>query len=61
MSRREEVKTRCPSFVFLTAFLSPVRLVPGEDRETAGSLMPFFLILGLALGASLSFPLGKLV
>lgn len=47
--------------VFNCVSVPPVRFVPGQDRETAGSLMPFFLILGLALGASLSFPLGKLV
>lgn len=41
-------------------FLS-IRFVHGKDRETAGSLMTFFLILGLALGASFSFLLGKLV
>ncbi|XP_071773159.1 equilibrative nucleoside transporter 2-like [Centroberyx gerrardi] len=37
------------------------QLVRCKDCETAGSLMTFFLALGLALGASLSFLLGKLV
>ncbi|XP_029025339.1 equilibrative nucleoside transporter 2-like [Betta splendens] len=32
-----------------------------KDCETAGSLMTFFLALGLALGASFSFLLGKVV
>uniref|UniRef100_A0A3B4WUY6 Solute carrier family 29 member 2 n=1 Tax=Seriola lalandi dorsalis TaxID=1841481 RepID=A0A3B4WUY6_SERLL len=38
-----------------------VRLVRYKDCETAGSLMTFFLVLGLAVGASFSFLLGKLV
>ncbi|XP_068178646.1 equilibrative nucleoside transporter 2-like isoform X3 [Antennarius striatus] len=37
------------------------QLVTFKDRETAGSLMTFFLVSGLALGASFSFLLGKLV
>nr|XP_046231893.1 equilibrative nucleoside transporter 2-like [Scatophagus argus] len=37
------------------------QLVKCRDCETAGSLMTFFLVLGLALGASFSFLLGKLV
>ncbi|XP_047433502.1 equilibrative nucleoside transporter 2-like isoform X2 [Mugil cephalus] len=37
------------------------QLVRTKDCETAGSLMTFFLVLGLALGASLSFLLGTLV
>lgn len=37
------------------------QLVRCKDAETAGSLMTFFLALGLALGAALSFLLGKLV
>ncbi|KAM6940534.1 equilibrative nucleoside transporter 2-like [Xenentodon cancila] len=37
------------------------QLVRCKDCETAGSLMTFFLILGLAVGASFSFLLGKLV
>ncbi|XP_070711669.1 equilibrative nucleoside transporter 2-like [Pempheris klunzingeri] len=37
------------------------QLVRPKDCETAGSLMSFFLVLGLALGASFSFLLGKLV
>ncbi|XP_062282441.1 equilibrative nucleoside transporter 2-like [Scomber scombrus] len=37
------------------------QLVRSKDIETAGSLMTFFLVLGLAVGASLSFPLGYLV
>ncbi|KAF7653533.1 hypothetical protein LDENG_00081700 [Lucifuga dentata] len=37
------------------------QLVRCKDCETAGSLMTFFLVLGLALGASLSFLLGKIV
>ncbi|KAM6941620.1 equilibrative nucleoside transporter 2-like [Lycodopsis pacificus] len=36
------------------------QLVRCKDCETAGSLMTFFLVLGLALGASFSFLLGKL-
>ncbi|KAM9314199.1 equilibrative nucleoside transporter 2-like isoform 2-T2 [Pholidichthys leucotaenia] len=36
------------------------QLVRPKDCETAGSLMTFFLVLGLALGASFSFLLGKL-
>ncbi|XP_022616381.1 equilibrative nucleoside transporter 2-like [Seriola dumerili] len=37
------------------------QLVRYKDCETAGSLMTFFLVLGLAVGASFSFLLGKLV
>uniref|UniRef100_A0A3Q1H1N6 Solute carrier family 29 member 2 n=1 Tax=Acanthochromis polyacanthus TaxID=80966 RepID=A0A3Q1H1N6_9TELE len=37
------------------------QLVRSKDCETAGSLMTFFLVLGLAVGASFSFLLGKLV
>uniref|UniRef100_A0A665U8E2 Equilibrative nucleoside transporter 2-like n=1 Tax=Echeneis naucrates TaxID=173247 RepID=A0A665U8E2_ECHNA len=37
------------------------QLVRCKDCETAGSLMTFFLVLGLAIGASFSFLLGKLV
>ncbi|XP_070770346.1 equilibrative nucleoside transporter 2-like [Enoplosus armatus] len=37
------------------------QLVRCKDCETAGSLMTFFLVLGLALGASFSFLLGQLV
>ncbi|KAM4750609.1 equilibrative nucleoside transporter 2-like isoform 2-T2 [Anableps anableps] len=37
------------------------QLVRSRDCETAGSLMTFFLVLGLAVGASFSFLLGKLV
>ncbi|XP_071360896.1 equilibrative nucleoside transporter 2-like isoform X2 [Trachinotus anak] len=37
------------------------QLVRCKDCETAGSLMTFFLVLGLAVGASFSFLLGKLV
>lgn len=37
------------------------RMVRGKDCETAGSLMTFFLILGLAVGAAFSFLLGNLV
>ncbi|XP_039673284.1 equilibrative nucleoside transporter 2-like, partial [Perca fluviatilis] len=37
------------------------QLVRSKDCETAGSLMTFFLVLGLALGASFSFLLGQLV
>ncbi|XP_028267083.1 equilibrative nucleoside transporter 2-like isoform X2 [Parambassis ranga] len=37
------------------------QLVRNKDCETAGSLMTFFLVLGLAIGASFSFLLGKLV
>lgn len=38
-----------------------VRMVRGKACETAGSLMTFFLILGLAVGAAFSFLLGNLV
>ncbi|XP_069385505.1 equilibrative nucleoside transporter 2-like isoform X1 [Paralichthys olivaceus] len=37
------------------------QLVHRKDCETTGSLMTFFLVLGLALGAAFSFLLGKLV
>ncbi|XP_032396255.1 equilibrative nucleoside transporter 1 [Etheostoma spectabile] len=37
------------------------QMVRCQDCETAGSLMTFFLVLGLALGASFSFLLGRLV
>ncbi|CAJ1052869.1 equilibrative nucleoside transporter 2-like [Xyrichtys novacula] len=37
------------------------QFVKNADRETAGSLMTFFLVLGLAVGASFSFLLGRLV
>ncbi|KAM4594658.1 equilibrative nucleoside transporter 2-like [Fundulus diaphanus] len=37
------------------------QLVRSRDCETAGSLMTFFLVLGLVVGASFSFLLGKLV
>uniref|UniRef100_A0A3B3XNY6 Solute carrier family 29 member 2 n=2 Tax=Poecilia mexicana TaxID=48701 RepID=A0A3B3XNY6_9TELE len=37
------------------------QLVRSRDCETAGSLMTFFLVLGLAVGASFSFLLGNLV
>ncbi|XP_041640414.1 equilibrative nucleoside transporter 2-like [Cheilinus undulatus] len=37
------------------------QLVRSKDCETAGSLMTFFLVLGLAVGASFSFLLGTLV
>ncbi|XP_068451670.1 equilibrative nucleoside transporter 2-like [Clinocottus analis] len=37
------------------------QLVQCKDCETAGSLMSFFLIVGLTVGASFSFLLGKLV
>lgn len=37
------------------------QFVRSKDAETAGSLMTFFLVLGLASGASLSFLLGKIV
>lgn len=37
------------------------QFVRSKDAETAGSLMTFFLVLGLALGAALSFLLGTIV
>ncbi|XP_029914187.1 equilibrative nucleoside transporter 2-like [Myripristis murdjan] len=37
------------------------QLVRSKDAETAGSLMTFFLALGLSLGAAMSFLLAKLV
>ncbi|XP_063331133.1 equilibrative nucleoside transporter 2-like [Pelmatolapia mariae] len=54
-------------FAFSNGYLASLcmayapQLVRCKDCETAGSLMTFFLVLGLAVGASLSFPLGKLV
>ncbi|XP_054461006.1 equilibrative nucleoside transporter 2-like [Anoplopoma fimbria] len=54
-------------FAFSNGYLASLcmayapQLVRCKDCETAGSLMSFFLVLGLALGASLSFLLGKLV
>ncbi|XP_040002215.1 equilibrative nucleoside transporter 2-like isoform X2 [Xiphias gladius] len=54
-------------FAFSNGYLASLcmayapRSVRSKDCETAGSLMTFFLVLGLALGASLSFLLGKLV
>lgn len=35
--------------------LSVCRKVPGHEAETAGAIMAFFLSLGLALGAAVSF------
>lgn len=37
------------------------RRLRGKDCGTAGSLMTFFLFLGLAVGAAFSFLLGSLV
>ncbi|XP_054635459.1 equilibrative nucleoside transporter 2-like isoform X2 [Dunckerocampus dactyliophorus] len=54
-------------FAFSNGYLASLcmayapQLVRHKDCETAGSLMTFFLVLGLALGASLSFLLGMLV
>uniref|UniRef100_A0A3Q4H3K3 Solute carrier family 29 member 2 n=1 Tax=Neolamprologus brichardi TaxID=32507 RepID=A0A3Q4H3K3_NEOBR len=54
-------------FAFSNGYLASLcmayapQLVRCKDCETAGSLMTFFLVLGLAVGASLSFLLGKLV
>ncbi|XP_061665161.1 equilibrative nucleoside transporter 2-like [Syngnathoides biaculeatus] len=47
-------------FVCLSMSYAP-QLVEAKDAETAGSLMTFFLALGLSVGAALSFPLRKLV
>ncbi|XP_077445727.1 equilibrative nucleoside transporter 2-like [Stigmatopora argus] len=47
-------------FVCLSMSYAP-QLVEAKDAETAGSLMTFFLALGLSIGAALSFPLRKLV
>ncbi|KAI3353571.1 hypothetical protein L3Q82_020093, partial [Scortum barcoo] len=55
------------AFAFSNGYLASLcmayapQLVRYKDCETAGSLMTFFLVLGLALGASFSFLLGKLV
>ncbi|XP_068607552.1 equilibrative nucleoside transporter 2 [Brachionichthys hirsutus] len=55
------------SFSFSNGYLATLcmayapQLVKSNDCEMAGSLMSFFLVLGLALGASLSFLLGTLV
>ncbi|XP_061685086.1 equilibrative nucleoside transporter 2-like [Syngnathoides biaculeatus] len=54
-------------FAFSNGYLASLcmayapRLVGHRDCETAGSLMTFFLVLGLALGAAFSFILGKLM
>ncbi|XP_033479483.2 equilibrative nucleoside transporter 2-like [Epinephelus lanceolatus] len=54
-------------FAFTNGYLASLcmayapQLVRCKDCETAGSLMTFFLVLGLAIGASFSFLLGKLV
>ncbi|CAI5681472.1 equilibrative nucleoside transporter 2 isoform X1 [Oreochromis niloticus] len=54
-------------FAFSNGYLASLcmayapQLVRCKDCEAAGSLMTFFLVLGLAVGASLSFLLGKLV
>ncbi|XP_005747180.1 equilibrative nucleoside transporter 2-like [Pundamilia nyererei] len=54
-------------FAFSNGYLASLcmayapQLVWCKDCETAGSLMTFFLVLGLAVGASFSFLLGKLV
>ncbi|XP_077357038.1 equilibrative nucleoside transporter 2-like [Festucalex cinctus] len=47
-------------FVCLSMSYAP-QLVEAKDAETAGTLMTFFLALGLSIGAALSFPLRKLV
>ncbi|XP_057709870.1 equilibrative nucleoside transporter 2 [Corythoichthys intestinalis] len=47
-------------FVCLSMSYAP-QLVEPKDAETAGSLMTFFLALGLSIGAALSFLLRKLV
>ncbi|XP_019713938.1 equilibrative nucleoside transporter 2-like [Hippocampus comes] len=47
-------------FVCLSMSYAP-QMVEAKDAETAGSLMTFFLALGLSIGAALSFPLRKLV
>nr|XP_057928938.1 equilibrative nucleoside transporter 2-like [Doryrhamphus excisus]XP_057928948.1 equilibrative nucleoside transporter 2-like [Doryrhamphus excisus]XP_057928956.1 equilibrative nucleoside transporter 2-like [Doryrhamphus excisus] len=54
-------------FAFSNGYLASLcmayapQLVRHKDCETAGSLMTFFLVLGLALGASMSFLLEMLV
>ncbi|TKS68743.1 Equilibrative nucleoside transporter 1 [Collichthys lucidus] len=54
-------------FAFSNGYLATLcmayapQLVRTKDCETAGSLMSFFLVLGLALGASFSFLLGQLI
>ncbi|XP_077462231.1 equilibrative nucleoside transporter 2-like [Stigmatopora argus] len=54
-------------FAFSNGYLASLcmgyapQMVAYRDCETAGSLMTFFLVLGLALGASLSFLLVKLL
>ncbi|XP_061618927.1 equilibrative nucleoside transporter 2 [Phyllopteryx taeniolatus] len=47
-------------FACLSMSYAP-QLVEAKDAETAGTLMTFFLALGLSIGAALSFPLRKLV
>ncbi|XP_037116484.1 equilibrative nucleoside transporter 2 isoform X2 [Syngnathus acus] len=47
-------------FVCLSMSYAP-QLVEAKDAETAGSLMTFFLALGLSIGAALSFLLRRLV
>ncbi|XP_061584491.1 equilibrative nucleoside transporter 2-like [Cololabis saira] len=55
------------AFAFSNGYLASLcmayapQLVRCRDAETAGSLMTFFLVLGLAVGASFSFLLGTLV
>ncbi|KAM9363517.1 equilibrative nucleoside transporter 2-like [Symphorus nematophorus] len=73
-SRLDAVFRHDGAFVFIMALFSfsngylaslcmayAPQLVRFKDCETAGSLMTFFLVLGLALGASFSFLLGELV
>lgn len=54
-------------FAFTNGYLASLcmgyapQFVRSKDAEMAGSLMTFFLILGLALGAAFSFFLGTIV
>lgn len=47
--------------IMINGLLSTDRNVLPHEAETAGAIMAFFLSLGLALGASLSFVFRALV
>lgn len=44
-----------PLLMNFVPLLSPYRKVAQHEAETAGAIMAFFLSLGLALGAAVSF------
>ena len=56
---KQPQKTSPPLRLFLVPSLH--RKVPNHEAETAGAIMAFFLSLGLALGAGLSFLFRSLV